>query len=102
MTTFKLLGAGSCPTGRTAHLAAHTRSGSKKPVKRILWARDNGGLYTTRGHNSVATVRGTEWETVESCAGTTTYVKRGVVAVTNIHSGRTVLLHAGHRYLARP
>jgi streptogramin lyase len=101
LTTFKLVGTSSCPAPRTAHLLGHSRTASKKPPKRILWARDNGGQYTTRGQNSVATVRGTVWETIESCAGTTTYVKRGVVAVRNVHTGHTVLVHAGHRYLAR-
>ena len=83
-------------------MLARTRPSTKQtePSKPTLWARDNHGQYTTRGQNSVATVRGTEWETIESCAGTTTYVKRGVVAVKNLHTGHTVLVHAGHRYLA--
>jgi streptogramin lyase len=101
LTTFKLVGTPGCSTPRNAHLFGHSRKGSKKPPKQVLWARDNGGQYTTRGQNSVATVRGTVWETIESCAGTTTYVKRGVVAVRNVHTGHTVLVHAGHRYLAR-
>jgi virginiamycin B lyase len=101
LTTFKLVGAASCSSSRSSHLLGHSRTGSKKPSKQILWARDNGGQYTTRGQNSVATVRGTVWETIESCAGTTTFVKRGVVAVQNVHTGHTVLVHAGHRYLAR-
>jgi hypothetical protein len=103
LTTFKLVGASGCGSSqRASHVLGHARpSSKKKPVKRILWARDNHGQYTTHGQNSVATVRGTEWETIESCAGTTTYVKRGVVAVKNLHTGHTVLVHAGHRYLAR-
>ena len=32
---------------------------SKRKRKRGLWARDHGGLYRTRGNDSVATVRGT-------------------------------------------
>jgi streptogramin lyase len=104
LTTFRLVGVPGCKSPRRAsHRLGRARPSAKqtKPSKPILWARDSGGQYSTRGQNSVATVRGTEWETIESCAGTTTYVKRGVVAVRNIHTGRTVLVHAGHRYLAR-
>ena len=63
--------------------------------------QDNHGQYTTQGLNSVATVRGTDWETVDSCRGTLTFVKRGVVAVRDVRRHRTFLVTAGHRYLAR-
>jgi hypothetical protein len=47
-------------------------------------------------------VRGTEWETVDSCAGTLTHVKRGLVSVRDLHTRQTVLVPAGHSFLARP
>ena len=102
MTTFTLAGPLSCPArGARAHaLAVTARVAAKRPL-RSLWASDNHGQYTTRGQNSVATVRGTNWETVDTCAGTLTYVKRGVVAVRDLHRHRTVVVRAGHRYLAR-
>jgi hypothetical protein len=105
MITFKLPGLPSCSaaTSFTAMRAAHSsRKPPKKQAKRSLWAHDNHGQYTTRGNNSVATVRGTWWETVESCRGTLTYVKKGLVSVRDLRRHRTVLVAAGHSYLARP
>ena len=97
MTTFKLAGAPSCPV-RHGVTAAAVRS--RAPVK--LWGTDNHGRYSTRGRNSVATVRGTVWETIESCAGTRTVVKRGVVSVRDLHRHQSFLIRSGHSYLARP
>jgi hypothetical protein len=96
LTTFKLAGALSCPSPRGVTTAAARK---RAPVK--LWGKDNHGRYSTRGRNSVATVRGTLWETVDSCAGTRTVVKRGVVSVRNLHRRTSVLVRAGHSYLAR-
>ena len=96
MTTFRIAGAPRCPTGhgRTARSAAR-----KAPVR--LWSNDHHGLYSTRGNNSVATVRGTEWQTVESCSGTRTVVRRGLVSVRELHRHKSVLVRAGHSYLAK-
>jgi hypothetical protein len=69
---------------------------------RILWARDHHGRYSTHGANSAATVLGTEWETVETCAGTITRVRRGRVRVRDLHNDRTAIVTAGHSFLARP
>jgi hypothetical protein len=66
-----------------------------------LWASDHNGHYSTRGQNSVATVRGTIWGTVERCAGTLTIVRRGTVSVRTLHGHGSVLVRAGHSYLAR-
>jgi hypothetical protein len=59
------------------------------------------GHYQTRGRNSSATVRGTQWTMTDTCAGTLTSVKRGTVVVRdfNLHKNKTV--RAGHKYLAR-
>jgi hypothetical protein len=80
--------------------AGLARASAAKP--RSLWARDHHGRYTTHGANSVATVLGTEWETVETCAGTITRVRRGRVRVRDLHTDRTVIVTAGHSFLARP
>ena len=106
MTTFTVAGALSCPAPRR-NAKVRTmlaRSDAKKPPKkttRSLWAHDNHGQYSTRGNNSVATVRGTWWETVDTCRGTITRVKHGLVSVRDLRRHRTVLVHAGHSYLAR-
>ena len=101
-TTLTLAGALQCPARgpgagrRGAAVAARSRGRS-----RGLWARDNHGAFSTRGINSVATVRGTYWHTVDSCGGTLTYVKRGVVVVRDLHRHRSVVVRAGHSYFAR-
>jgi streptogramin lyase len=79
---------------------------SKKKAKssargRRLWASDRGGRFRTHGRDSVATVRGTEWITEDTCRGTRTTVVKGAVSVRDKHTGRTVLVRAGHSHLVR-
>jgi len=74
------------------------RKRSRRVVRR-LWGRDNGGRFRTHGRDSVATVRGTRWLTLDRCDGTLSRVTEGAVAVR--HRGRTVLVKAGRSYLAR-
>jgi len=82
--------------------SAHASGRSSAVRRRTLWSKDNHGLYSTYGSNTVATVRGTEWETIDSCAGTLTRVVHGQVSVRDLHRHRTILVRAGHSYLARP
>jgi len=95
----RILLKGAAPScGR--HKGAHAAKKSA-PKSRKLWAKDSHGQYSTYGANSVATVLGTEWETVDTCAGTLTRVVDGKVKVLNVHTHKTVLVSAGHSYLAR-
>ena len=73
----------------------------KAPRALNLWAHDNHGRFVTRGHSAVATVRGTTWLTRETCTGTLVKVSRGVVSVRDLVRHRTVVVRAGHSYLAR-
>lgn len=59
------------------------------------------GRFRTRGRYSAATVRGTVWTTIDRCDGTLTSVQRDTVAVTDFVRHKTVLVHAGHSYLAK-
>jgi hypothetical protein len=59
------------------------------------------GRFRTRGRFASATVRGTKWGMVDRCDGTLTIVRRGTVQVTDFVRHITLLVHAGHRYLAR-
>jgi hypothetical protein len=77
------------------------RIAKKKPKTRKLWGNGS-GAFTTRGQYSAATVRGTQWEVQDSCAGTLTYVRKGVVSVRDNVRHKTILLRAHKRYLARP
>ncbi len=84
-----------CPKSGKSAVAA------KKPKKRHLWG-DGSGSFRTEGKYSAATVRGTRWLVEDSCQGTLTQVKKGVVAVRDNVRHKTIIVRAGHRYLARP
>ena len=85
---------------RSAVVAGAARVHRRRRAR--LWARDRHGRYRTHGRNSVAIVRGTEWTTEETCSGTVTRVRRGAVLVRDLHTGKRVLVRAGHAYRARP
>jgi hypothetical protein len=85
--------------GRCRANTASTSS-TKRPGRR-LWGRDRNGKFRTHGNDSVASVRGTRWLTEDTCAGTRTRVTEGSVAVRDLHRKRTVVVRAGHSYLAR-
>jgi hypothetical protein len=97
MTELVLRGAlPTCPAGG-ARAAAVTR---RRPP-RSLWGHDRHGRFRTRASNSVITVRGTTWFVSDRCDGTLTRVTSGSVAVRDLRSGRTVVVRAGQRHLAR-
>ena len=87
------------PTGCGPRLTARAAR-AKPPIK--LWGSDKKGRYRTHGRNSVAVVRGTQWSTTETCAGTLTRVMQGAVAVRDKRTGRNVVVRANRAYLARP
>ena len=76
-------------------------SASRARRLRRLWGRDHGGRFRTVGRQSQATVRGTRWLTEDRCEGTLTRVRSGAVAVRDRGRHRTVIVRAGHSYLAR-
>jgi hypothetical protein len=97
MTELVLRGAlPTCAAGG-ARAAAVTR---RRPP-RSLWGHDSHGRFRTRASNSVITVRGTTWFVSDRCDGTLTRVTSGSVAVRDLHTGRTVVVRAGRRHLAR-
>jgi hypothetical protein len=79
--------------------AAATRK--RKPPRRRLWGRDEHGNFRTRGGSSVATVRGTAWYVEDRCNGTLTRVSAGRVSVYDRGRRISVVVRAGHSYLAR-
>jgi hypothetical protein len=88
-----------CSSGG-ARAAAVTKKKKRKPPRR-LWGSDSQGKFRTRGGNSVATVRGTSWYVEDRCDGTLTRVSKGSVSVYDRGRHRTVVVRAGHSYLAR-
>lgn len=91
-----------CP--KVAHLAGGPLAAIAKKapasVLQTLRARDNHGRFRTRGRYSAGTTRGTVWDTIDRCDGTLTVVHRGTVVVRDFPHHRTVVVHAGHKYLA--
>jgi hypothetical protein len=93
-----------CPARGSAAMARAAVAPIAKSKPRTsggLWAQDDHGRFRSRGRNSAATVRGTEWITTETCAGTVTKVVKGAVDVFDRHTKHTVRVRAGHSYLAR-
>jgi hypothetical protein len=87
-----------CPSAG-ARVAATSKKKRKPP--RRLWGSDSKGKFRTRGGSSVATVRGTSWYVEDRCDGTLTRVSKGSVSVYDRGRKRTVIVRAGHSYLAR-
>jgi hypothetical protein len=97
MTELVLRGALPTCTSGAARAAATV---AKRPP-RSLWGHDKHGRFRTRASNAVITVRGTTWYVADRCDGTLTRVTEGSVAVRDLHRHRTVIVRAGHRYLAK-
>jgi hypothetical protein len=81
------------------------RGGSRKVTatrtrRRTLFSNVR-GRFRTRGRNSTATVRGTQWTMTDTCSGTRTTVKTGSVKVRDFTLRKTKIVKAGHSYLAR-
>jgi streptogramin lyase len=102
MTDLHLRGGGFSSCGNRAGISVYARGakGKRRAVRR-LWGKDNHSRFRTHGRDSVATVRGTRWVTTDRCDGTLTRVTQGKVSVRDLHRKRSVLVSAGHAYLAR-
>ena len=103
MTTLTLRGGNlaACRRASASTSAVAAASKKRKKHRRRLWARDRNGRFRTHGNDSVATARGTAWLTEDRCDGTLTRVTGGAVSVRDLRRHRSVLVEAGHSYLAR-
>jgi hypothetical protein len=86
--------------GARAAVAAAKKKKGPKSVLGKLWGNGK-GKFRTSGKYSSATVRGTVWLVEDRCDGTLTKVSRGTVSVRDIKRRKTVIVKAGHSYLAR-
>ena len=68
---------------------------------RRLWG-DGAGAFRIRGRFGTATGRGAKWLVQDSCRTTVVRVTRGVVAVRDDRTRKTLLVRAGRRYETRP
>ena len=88
-----------------AHAAADAsiaRAALSSRVLQALRASDRHGNFRTRGRYSAATVRGTVWGVRDRCDGTLTTVFSGTVVVSDFATGKTITVHTGQTFLARP
>lgn len=85
-----------CPKGSDGRRKG---SAAKRRYARYLKAQAH-GRFRVIGRRSSGVERGTAWKTTDSCSGTLTEVTDGVVLVTDFAKRRTVVVRAGHRYLA--
>ena len=83
-----------------AHKATDATAASTKTLQ-LLKASAHGKFRTT-GRYSAATVRGTIWTVADRCDGTLTHVVTDSVAVNDFVHHKTIILHAGQSYLAKP
>ncbi len=60
------------------------------------------GNFSTKGRYAAGTVRGAKWTIADRCDGTVTHDITGSVSVTDFVRHKTIILHAGQSYLARP
>jgi len=67
----------------------------------LLKGSDHGGRFSTSGAYSSATVRGTQYSVANTCLGTLTEVTRGSVDVDYFRRHKSILVQAGHAFLAR-
>jgi hypothetical protein len=86
----------SCKAKRAgdAHAALSRR------ILQTLRSRSS-GRFRTRGRYAAGTVRGTAWTTTDRCDGTSIAVQVHSVLVTDLVKHITILVRAGHHYLAK-
>ena len=98
-------GQGSAPL-TVFHLAGElkatraVRAVAAAAKRRKLWLNGKGN-FSSRGRRASAIVRGTQWLTEETTAGTRVSVRTGTVRVRDLVLRRNVLVRAGESYLAR-
>ena len=88
-----------CRAQSSGLLATAARRASRRTIRRLRVKAK--GRYRTRGRNSAATVRGTDWTIADRCEGTLTTVRRGTVKVRDFGRHKTVIVGAGQSYLAK-
>ena len=59
------------------------------------------GKFRTKGKYAAATVRGTIWTIADRCDGTLTHAIKDTVTVSDFVRHKTIILRAGHSYLAK-
>ena len=92
-------GAPSYASCKVAHGKASAAALSAKTLQ-LLKGKDNHGKFRTKGRYAAATTRGTAWSVADRCDGTLTKVTQSSVLVNDFVRHISLILHAGHSYLA--
>jgi hypothetical protein len=104
LTTANMMGGGNfrrdCKVRRVRAGSAGVTAARKRPGRRLF--SNVKGRFRTRGRNSTATVRGTQYLVKDSCSGTTTKVVAGVVIVHDLVKNKNHTVRKGHSFTARP
>jgi hypothetical protein len=99
LTSAEMMGGGNFRRDCRRPRGKLTVGAARRRPHRQLFAHVK-GRFRTRGRHSTATVRGTKYLVKDSCKGTLTLVTQGRVVVRDFRKHRTVIVRAGHRYLA--
>jgi hypothetical protein len=89
----------SCKRKAAARFSAQTAALSGKTLQTLHASAH--GKFRVRGRYSAATVRGTVWGVADRCDGTLTRDFTDSVVVTDFVHHKTIILHAGQKYLAK-
>jgi hypothetical protein len=82
-----------------AHKGKASAAAVSKKVLQLLHASGH-GKFRTKGRYAAATVRGTIWTTADRCDGTLVHSIKDSVTVNDLVRHKTVIVRAGHSYLA--
>jgi hypothetical protein len=82
-----------------AHKGKASVAAVSKTVLQLLHASGH-GKFRTKGRYAAATVRGTIWTTADRCDGTLVHSIKDSVTVNDLVRHKTVIVRAGHSYLA--
>jgi DNA-binding beta-propeller fold protein YncE len=85
--------------GCKAHKGNASAAAVSKKVLQLLHASGH-GKFRTKGRYAAATVRGTIWTTADRCDGTLVHSIKDSVTVNDLVRHKTVIVRAGHSYLA--
>jgi hypothetical protein len=88
-----------CTVKGAADTGAHAARLSRRTLQTLHYRGH--GHFSVRGRYSVGVELGTVFNTTDRCDATLTVVKRGAVKVTDLIRHKTIIVHAGHSYLAR-
>jgi hypothetical protein len=86
----------SCKT----HAGKAVVAALSKRTLQLLRGKDSHGKFRTKGKYAAATTRGTVWTIADRCDGTLTTVTKDSVVVNDFVRHKSVILRAGHSYLA--